>query len=58
MLYGRLPFKSKMKNILLTVIILIGISALGQDAPFTVVVVDFKEKPIEGEQILFRGIKE
>jgi len=46
-----------MKNFIISVISLFGTSLLAQDAPFSVVVLDFKEKPIEGEQILFRGIK-
>jgi len=46
-----------MRNLIFTAIICFGVSVIGQNAPFTVVVVDFKEKPIEGEQIIFSGIK-
>ncbi len=46
-----------MRNLTLIIIFFFGFNVFGQKAPFTVLVVDFKEKPIEGEQIMFLGIK-
>ena len=46
-----------MRILLFTVVTFFGISIFCQNAPFTVVVIDFKEKPIEGEQIIFSGKK-
>jgi len=43
------------KGIVLAMAILMSSIVFGQTAPFEVVVVDFKENPLEGEQIVFVG---
>lgn len=45
-----------MKVIFTVIFLWIYIGIIGQDAPFQVVVVDFNNNPIAGEQILFSGI--
>ncbi len=45
-----------MKAIFTAIFLWINIGIIGQDAPFQVVVVDFNNNPIAGEQILFSGI--
>ena len=54
----RLLFKNQlpMKALLISISLLICFGVIAQNAPFEVVVLDFDNQSIEGEQILFSGI--